>query len=319
MARIFLCALLMVSFLSSCRNKKYPENSNAISDTITQSEPMSQMMCSLQDMSKEGCRSRKVFIDILMSIPGPIELTLFAKEQQVNYQPNLLNIAVADLSVQAKKRYEQAWLLGAYFTGLTQAWVYQKPKVAQTYLKVIQQLTMKLGLTQDFNYSALNFLSTNPHSSDGFLVKITQAYHNILQSFFDFGDAEFSTSAIFMSLGSFTESLHFLASDSHTSDNKILWERLGEQKQMLEAYLILLYFYEDMPKVKPILTALDKLQALLEQVKVEYQAHDSQITIEDDIIVLIEQSTVKMTMNNYLKNKLPTLIKQLQAQQLLNR
>jgi len=38
--------------------------------------------------------------------------------------------------------------------------------------------------------------------------------------------------------------------------------------------------------------------------------------VEDDLIVLNEQSLVKMTMSNYLKKKLPILIKQLRAQQL---
>ena len=313
---IRLILLFTISFLTNCEVNQQQKNSKATQDTITQREPMSQTLCSLQDINKNADRSRKVFTDILMSIPGPVELSLFAKEQRVNYQPSLISIAVADLSVHPKKRYEHVWLLGAYFTGVTQAWIYQKPKVAQAYLKAIRQLTRKLGITQYFNYSVFNALLTIPDNDPTFLVKITQTYHNILQGLFDLGSANASISAIFMSLGSYTESLYFLVLNPYSVDSEAFWERLGEQKHMLNGYLILLYFFEDMPKVKPVLAAFDELQAFLEQVKFEYQDNDPQITVEDDLIVLNEQSLVKMTMSNYLKKKLPILIKQLRAQQL---
>ncbi|OJJ16341.1 hypothetical protein BKI52_34175 [marine bacterium AO1-C] len=306
-----------MSLLTHCEGRKQQKQTKIAKDTINQVQPISEMLCSLQDIRKEGCRSRAVFTDILMSIPGPTELSLFAKEQHVNNQLDFISIAAKELQYQPKEMYTQAWLLGAHFTRLTQAWVYQKPTIAHIHLKAIKQLVTQLGITQHFNYSELNFLLTTPHKHEAFLMKTTQIYNNILRGCFEFGRTDLSVSAIFMSLGSFTESLYFLIASAPSLDNEALWERLADQKFMLEGYLLLLYFYDDLPNVMPVMMALDKLQALLEQVKKEYNRKDAQITVKGDVLVLNQQSTTKMTMST--KKKLPILIKQLRTQQLTRR
>ena len=152
---------------------------------------------------KHPVLSREVLTDIIWSIPGPLELSMFAKNERLNYQPSNIESA---LKAKPGNGFQQAWLMGVYFAGFTQACVYKETKYAKAYLKPMQQLATKLKANEFFNAEEFKSMFGKSRRYEALLDKITQSYEDISNHWIKLNYPDLS---ILMASGSFVESLYF--------------------------------------------------------------------------------------------------------------
>ncbi|HAS45384.1 MAG TPA: hypothetical protein DCS93_33175 [Microscillaceae bacterium] len=225
--------------------------------------------------SKHPSLAREVLSDIISSIPNPLEISVFAQQQYREYQKT-------KLPTKAQGYLHQAWLSGVYFARLHQACIYKKEKVAKAHLKAMQRLINKLSAAQYFPADELKVLLKNDKKLNDFLSRINQNYEGLRNHWQTLGYAD---AAIMMATGGFIESLYILASSKPNIHKKTFWDRLGGQKVMLEQHLLLLTFYEETPLVKKVIAVLNDLQALFDQVKMDFEYQDPDLSYKDNIIL----------------------------------
>lgn len=252
--------------------------------------------------------SREVLTDIIWSIPGPLELSVFAKNEKLHYQPF---VAKSALRATPKNGFEQAWLMGVYFAGFAQACIYKKSKDARAYLKPMQQLVTKLKADKFFKADEFQALIGKPKRYEALLDKITQSYEGISNHWIKLNYPDLS---IVMASGSFVESLYLLASPKYRIYKQAYWDRLGEQKITLEMHLLLLSFYEHQPEVKKVLLKLNELQKIYDQVKIDFIYQKPKLDFSKDIIEVQGKTLARIQIDKATKQKLLKLINQLRAQ-----
>ncbi|OJJ16340.1 hypothetical protein BKI52_34170 [marine bacterium AO1-C] len=251
--------------------------------------------------SKHPRLSREVLSDIIGSLPNPLEISVFAQQQKIDYQKT-------KLPAKANGYLHQAWLSGVYFVRLHQACVYKKTEMAKAYLKAMQRLATTLSAAQYFPESKLKVLLKKNKKQGEFLSRINQSYEGLSYHWQIMGYADAS---IMMATGDFIESLYLLASSVSNVRKQTFWNRLRDQKIMLEQYLLLLSFYEESPEVKKVILALNELQLLFDQVKIDFEYQEPSLNYVNDMILAQDNTKTRIYIEEGTKRKLVNKIKEI--------
>ena len=258
-----------------------------------------------QKQSKYPKLAREVLLDIVMSLPNPIETIEYTHWLMAPYKK-------ANLSAKADNYLYQAWLIGMHFTRLHQALAYKKYKVVAFYINTMQPLIATLNSSKYFPANDLKALLKNDQKLDELLNKINQSYENLSDYWLKNGNPETS---ILMATGSFVESLYLLASISkETHAKEFLWNYLGYQKITLEQHLLLLSFYEEFPIIKKIIFVLNDLQRQFDEVKTYVQFEKPSLTYTNDVIIVEDNTRTRIKILKPVQTKLITKIKEVRTQ-----
>lgn len=208
----------------------------------------------------EGQSAKNVFY----SIPSPIELATLVKKAGAVYDPKLLNDPenISKYNTSGK----QALNLGVYGTDLSMTTIFDRTQESIFYLKSARRMADALGITGAFSDETINNMESNQGNHDSLLGIITDSY---------FATDEYlkenqrpGVSALIMA-GGWIEGLYLgtqLAKS--TKNNAEIVKRIGDLKGSLDNLVMLLGIYKDDAEVAKILTDLEALKKVYDEMSV---------------------------------------------------
>lgn len=282
--RILITICLAGFLFSGCGSEKSSSDNDGFLDSL--------------DAQTEGPTiSEEVIGDILQGIPSPLEISVLLKESGKRYNGTYLNSP--DNLSKYNSNYKKALNLGIYGTDLGYTNIYAQNQDGIKYIATIKELADELNIGQFFDIETIGRLATNSKNLDSLLLITTQNFNHINHYLQTQSRANLS---VLLLTGGWIEALHITCQVAEQSkDNKELQEKIGEQKIILENILLLLSFYKDQDQnMASLLTDMQELKAVFDQVNITYTYKESTFEIVDGVMVIKDNSssTIEITPEN---------------------
>ena len=264
--------ILFVLLLTSCGGKKKTSTEDLISKV---------------DSSGNQPKVNKDLVgDVLESIPSPLEISSLIKQSGIRFNKNILNSP--DNISKYNTNFKKSINLGIYSTDLGYCNIYNQNQEALTYLDAVKETADGLNIGQFFDMNTIRRLATSRGNLDSLLVVTQQNFEKInvhLQ------EQDRSNLSVLILAGGWLESLYLTCEVSKAYPNEqSLKERIGQQRVILEQFLLLMSFYNNDPFVRNLITDFTNLQKQYDKVKVTYVYQPSTMKEVDGILVVQDNS-----------------------------
>ena len=293
MKKYVVTALILM--LWACDSKKEPSKEDF-------AEELDEMAESSVEISDEN------IINILNSVPSPLEISFIIHEAGIVYDKTLLNSE--DNVSKYTSNNKKAINLGVYGTDLGYTDIYEQNQHGLLYLGAIKELADDLGIGQFFDFQLIRDLTEKSKNIDSLLLVTNENFNKINNHFQEQNRSSLSSMLLF---GGWVESLHLTCQVTlQHLDNKELVERIGEQKIILENMLILMDVYGNQDSfIKELAQKLDKLQTAYQDVEITYTYEASTSKIVDGVLVIENNSSSKVNITPEKVKEIATLTAEL--------
>ncbi|MCC7050805.1 MAG: hypothetical protein IT239_03380 [Bacteroidia bacterium] len=224
---------------------------------------------------------------IVKSMPPPVELTSFIKDNGVSFNSSVLN------TTDNRNKYasvpERALALGIYGADLGYINFFEKTYESLDYLNTVKDIAEQLNIGQFFDFSTLKRLALNKESIDSIIFITTDNFEkmNVYLTKQNRGNV-----SAFMLIGGWIESMHLVCNAAGQQNNRLLVEQVGEQKVVLDELLILLGLFKEDKDFERLTVYFNELKPLFEQVTVNYEYREP-ITKESNGMLIVEDNSKK--------------------------
>ncbi|HAS45385.1 MAG TPA: hypothetical protein DCS93_33180 [Microscillaceae bacterium] len=233
--------------------------------------------------------NKEVEKDILNSIPSPLGITFLLKDLGEPYNAQLFN------SAKRAKHYttetQQALNLGIYSTNLGFTMMYKQTVDASKYLNAIQHLATDLKVGHVFDRQRIDYFLKQGQSQDSLLIETNTNLEKINDQLFNTKRSQLATLIL---LGGWLESLYAASWVYVKSPHGFLKERIGEQKNILEQFLLLLSFYKEKPAIEKIIKTFEPLQKVFDKVQVGFNLQNPTYTEKNGVKIMNDNTTNKI-------------------------
>jgi len=284
MKRILLFALsisvvFIISFtLKSCKGE---DSANKKNDTIPKID---------QTVKTFKFKNR------LFSIPSPFHVSDLIKNISTDYNEDLLNPTTNKLNYLSSEK--KALNLGVYTADLGYTNMYEQFPSTTKYIKVVRSLSSDLQIMNSYTNEILSEVEQNIESNDSLNKIFTEAYR---EADLYLTDNDRESTAIFIITGGWIEGLYLMTQISEDNKNKLLLDRIGEQKYSLNNLLKLLSQLKTSDKIHDdLLSQLLNLQITFEEINIKY-TYDKHIVLPNEKKTIVISNTEIQIDNNILK------------------
>jgi hypothetical protein len=232
--------------------------------------------------------SEAVIGDILQQIPSPLEIAVLLKESGKKYNASLLNSP--DNLPKYNSNYQKALNLGIYGADLGYTNIYEQNQDGIKYISSIKSLADGLNIGQFFDIETIGRLATNSKNLDSLLLITTQNFNSINHYLQTQGRANLS---VLLLTGGWLEAVHIMCNVAAMDPgNKVLQEKIGEQKVILENIMLLLSFYKDKDQnMATLLADMEGLKKVFDRVNITYTYKESTFEVVNGVMVIKDNST----------------------------
>jgi len=282
MKRQWVLILSTVFFLYSCQSGETTDESAKFLDAETKVEP-------------EMLIAPEVVADIIKSIPSPLEMTAMIKESNAEFSIDRLNNT--DNSDLYTSSYSKALNLGVFGADLGYINIYEKTHKAFSYLTAVQTLADDLKVGQFFDFNTIKRLAENNSNLDSVIYISTSGFEKMNTYL---SEKERGNISMLILIGGWIEALYIATDVIHSSEgvpNQDLMDRIGEQKITLDDLILLLSNYKSQPNVASLLTDLEGLKHIFDQVKITYTYGEPEAKEVDGMLVIVDNSTSQIEIN----------------------
>lgn len=260
-------------FLLSC-NQENQSNENLLIST-------------LDTVEVENRISDEALIDIIKSIPSPLEISALIKESGVEYNRDMLN--PSQNSSNYTSNYKRSLNLGIYGADLGYINLYSQNKDAISYLSSIKNLADELSIGQFYDFETIKRLASNSSNIDSLLYITTSNFEKINNFLYK---NRRSDQSVLLLTGGWLEALHI--SCQIAAKNKELYEKIGEQKIVLDQILLLVSNFRNQSNMQALAKELHSLKKVYDKVQIIYTYEESTMEEVDGILVIQDNSESKV-------------------------
>lgn len=231
-------------------------------------------------------------------IPSPKDMFAFTNEGELEYSDKVLNNKEnADKYLDTKSKEVG---FGIYSADLAYTAAFNQTNTAGEYLKIVEDLSDKIGLGSVFTESLIERFK-EVDSKDSLLKVTNDTYYDIVK-FLEENDRNTSLSLI--SVGGWVESLYIVTSlqDTYDENNRII-QLIADQKNIFENLILSLEQRNTEASISEILEQLKPIKAVydeLEVIKIENPASDKP---SGNQIMVGGTTKIVMTQEQYTKLK----------------
>ncbi|MGF1532603.1 MAG: hypothetical protein ACFCUI_02790 [Bernardetiaceae bacterium] len=219
-------------------------------------------------------------VDLINSIPSPVELSSLIKSQNASYKRSLLNDSKKVSNYTTS--YDRALNLGIYAADLGFASLYGRNVDALDYLGAIKELANALSIGQFLDEETIRE-AANASNVDQLLLSSTQSLEKVNKQLQR--DGREHLSLLFVA-GSWLEGLHLATATYAEAGNDKLKERIGEQKIALEQLMKVMNMYKDKPGYAGLLRDFGQLEQAYKNVSIVSTGGKSETKIVDGEAVI---------------------------------
>ncbi len=204
--------------------------------------------------------------DQIFSIPSPVQTAFLIKDVGVPFNSDYVN--PADNAMNYSSNFSKALNLGVYGADLGYLTIYEQTDGALRYLKSVRGLSKELGLEGAFDEKLADRFSSNIGNQDSMLVFVSDAYRssdNYLK------ENDKNDVAALVLAGGWIESMYIAADAAVSSNNPLLIERLGDQKNPLISLIAMLGQYNADADYEDLINELEDLLGIFAGIKYTYE------------------------------------------------
>ncbi len=276
-----IAAVILLMSICSCRNSS--TRPGGLSFPVADSVPAGEA----EKLSEEAVA------DIVQNIASPVEIASILQKMQVPFSAGYL--APTQGADRLTTNFQKAVMLGIYGADLGYLNMYEKTGNSVDVLSVIKRLADGLRVGQYFDFETLKRLSVSKSNLDSLLFLSVNSYNQIDRYLRD--NDRGSISAL-MITGVWIEGQYLATQMALSHNDKILRDRIGEQKIILGDLLMLLRPYmESSEEYRALYGMMERIRSGYAEVKVSYRLGEPETKEEDGRLVVVqhEESIVEMT------------------------
>jgi hypothetical protein len=239
--------------------------------------------------------SEEVMNDLIQSLPSPIEMSTSIKESGAEFDTKKLN--PSENSDGYTTNYKKAVNLGIYGADLGYINIYEKTYYALNYLNVIKRLADDLKVGHFFDFNTLKRLSSNNTNIDSLLYISTTSFNNM--------DAYLRKQkrgnlSVLIVCGTWLEGLHIATEVVKDKKHEMLYEKIGEQKIVMDNLLLILQAHKNDPFFADLYTDFQNIKKEYDKISITYVYKEPESKEVNGQLVIVDNSTT--TVNIAEKN-----------------
>jgi len=266
-------------------------------DSTKETQSNEDLLLQMMDSASTGTESEKipesVVGEILKQIPSPIETSVLIKRAGGAYSKDILN--PSENAQNYSSNYKRALNLGVYGADLGYINIYEKNKESLYYLNSIKEMADGLNIGQFFDFETIKRLASNNNNADS-LLNITTDNFNRINAFLY--EQNRSDQSVLILAGGWLEGLNIMCQVAQKNKNPKLYEKIGEQKIIIDQLVLVLSNYEADENIKVLNNDLKLLQKIYEKVQITYTYKESKMEIVDGIPTIVDKSESKVNITD---------------------
>jgi hypothetical protein len=298
--RNILFVILSIS-LAACNGNKTNK------DKISLNSVLEESVSNNLEISAESMNA------IIGSIPSPIEIAMVIKQSGTDFNESFLN--PQDNASFYTTDQSKALSIGMYSGDLGYINIYEKSFLTVNYLNTIKKLADDINIGQFFDFAIIKRLASNSDKMDSLIYLSTVNFNN-MDAFLR--SQKRSNMSILMVTGTWTEGLYIATQNYKASRNKDVMEWIGYQKIIINQLLLGLSAYKNDPFFQKLLTDMNKLKALYDNVSLTYEYHEPESVEIDGRLVIVDKSTSKVSVTPEQVDQITTLVEQIRTRLVKN-
>jgi hypothetical protein len=295
--------LLLVSLGFSCRNSK-----TKVSEVVfPQSDSIS--LTEAEKLSPEA------IADISKNISSPLEIANLLQILQVPFSQNYL-AGLTDIKKQSSNS-DKALKLGILGADLGYLNMYEKTGSSLEVLSSIKKIAEEIEVGQFFDFETLIRLSKNKSNLDSLLFLSIDSYNKIDNYLRSINRGQLSA---LMIIGVWIEGQYFATQVVNSFPNKMLSDRIGEQKIILNDLLLLISPYcNKNPELTGLCKDMQNIKEKYRDIRITYTPGDP-VSVEKDGGLTIKQTeTSVVTMSEEQLKSIIEITRDIRNRLILNK
>lgn len=276
-----LLTVIMLISVCSCRNSNTRQD--GLGFPIADSVPAGEA----EKLSEEAVA------DIVQNIASPVEIAAILQNMEVPFTAEYL--APTQGADRLTTNFQKAVMLGIYGADLGYLNMYEKTGNSIDVLSTIKRLADGLRVGQFFDFETIKKLSVSNSNLDSLLFLSVNSYNQIDRYLRD--NNRGSISAL-MIAGVWIEGQYLATQVAISNPDRILRDRIGEQKIILGDLLMLLRPYrESGADYNALLDMMEEISNTYREVRITYRLGEPETVEQDGRLVMIqhEKSIVEMS------------------------
>ncbi|MFP4023331.1 MAG: hypothetical protein ACLFVR_02305 [Thiohalospira sp.] len=288
----FIAIVSVIAILTNCASDK--EKSKDTDEVVT--------IDSLE-IDEKLIQDVKTVKEIFYSLPSPLETAMILKQAGAKYNDELLN-PTENVSKYVTNK-SMALNLGIYTTDLSYASLFDQTQATINYMDAAKRMAEGLGILNVIDEEVVERLEANINNRDIIMDIISETILNS-SSFFEENDRQAMSTIVLV--GGWVEGLYIatnlVAPDSDLENDELV-KRIVDQKLTLSTVDKLLEENEDNEDIKTIMTHVDEIKRIYDEIEVSSSAIEPVTDEETNVTTLKSTTQVKMSPNtfNQLKEK----------------
>jgi len=237
--------------------------------------------------------SEEAVADIVQNIASPVEIAAILQTMKVPFSAEYL--APTQGADRLTTNFQKAVMLGIYGADLGYLNMYEKTGNSVDVLSTIKRLADGLRVGQYFDFETIKRLSVSKSNLDSLLFLSVRSYNQIDRYLRE--NNRGSISAL-MIAGVWIEGQYLATQVAISNPDKILRDRIGEQKIILGDLLMLLRPYrESGADYAALCNMMEEISKTYRDVRITYRLGEPETIEQDGRLVMIqhEESLVEMS------------------------
>lgn len=230
---------------------------------------------------------------ITSNVSSIVEMSAFIKDLGVPYSNRYL-ATTANMDSYSTN-FRRALMLGAFGADLGYLNMYNRTIEVMDYLTSIRRLSEGLAVGQFFDFSTLRTLASSQSNLDSLMYIFVQSYNRMDNYLREERRAHLSTAMV---AGVWVEGLYLLTQVALTHPGEEIFERIGDQKIILNDLIIIVKNYERLhPEFALLSSELASAKELFDQVSITYEVGEPEAVENDGMLMIIqhEHSIINIT------------------------
>lgn len=276
-----LVVFLLLILVCSCRNNASRKGEAAF--PVPDSVPVAEA----EKLSDEAID------DIVQNIASPVEISAILQGMNVPFSAEYLSPTIG--ADRLTTNFQKAVMLGIYGADLGYLNMYEKTGNSVDVLSTIKHLADGLRVGQFFDFETIKRLSVNKTDLDSLLYISVSSYNKIDEYLRTNGRGSISA---LMITGVWLEGQYLATQVISKYPDKVLRNRIGEQKIILNDLLMLLLPYKDSSsEYASLYKMMEQISTSYRDIRITYKLGEPETVEKDGRLVMIqhEESIVEMT------------------------
>lgn len=243
---------------------------------------------------------------IIESFTNPVEMANLMKEVGWTFSKKYL-APTSDIK-EYDTDFKKSLGLGLLSADLGCLNIYEETGTIVSYITVIKRLADDLQVGQFFDFNTLKKLAVNNDNLDSLMFLSVNSFNRMDDHLRAHGRSNLSALVI---TGVWIESSYLATQVMRESPNDKVAERIGEQKIIIDDLFLIIKSFSDDPNFATLVEDLTPLKELYDEVKITYEAGETEMIEKDDILLIIQKETSIVTMSDEQLNAIIVTVEEI--------